>query len=235
MNIWFLLQTLPVNNIKDTIAKVAAPLIKAPKEDLFSLIYKGGFIMIPLGVLLLAAIFIFFNRYLYIKKVGNVSDNFMNMVRDQIVTGNVASAKNMAASQNNAVGRMINKGLQRIGKPIENIDKSMEIVGKLEIYKMERNLNGLSIIASIAPMFGFLGTIIGMVQLFMKLNESNSFDTSAVAGGIYTKLVTSSAGLIIGMLAYVAYNVLNAQIEKAANKMEMASADFIDVLQEPTR
>jgi biopolymer transport protein ExbB len=230
------LQSLPgaTTKVVDTISKAIVPLVKE-KEDLFSLIYKGGIIMIPLGLLLLAAIFIFFNRYLYIKKVSAVNDNFMNMIRDQIVTGNLASAKNMAASQPNAVGRIIHKGIQRIGKPIDAIDKSMENVGKLEIYKMERNLNGLSIIASIAPMFGFLGTIIGMVQLFMKLNETNTLDTGVVAGGIYTKLITSSAGLIIGMLAYVGYNILQAQIEKAANKMEMASGDFIDVLQEPTR
>jgi biopolymer transport protein ExbB len=223
--------------ITDTVNKAAQAVTRtvAEKETLFSLLAKGGLIMIPLGILLLIAVFVFVQRFLYIKKVGKVEDNFMNLIRDQIISGNVSSAKNMAANHPSAIGRMIHKGVQRIGKPIDSIDKSMENVGKLELYKMERNLNALSIIASIAPMFGFLGTIIGMVQFFMKLNATNTFDTGIVAGGIYTKLITSAAGLIIGMLAYVGYNILQTQIDKTAHRMEGASADFIDVLQEPTR
>ena len=130
---------------------------------------------------------------------------------------------------------MIDKGIQRIGKSIDAIEKSMENVGKLEMYKMEKNLSILSLIAGIAPMFGFLGTIFGMVQLFYGIASTGEYTLGTIAGGIYTKMVTSATGLIIGLMAYVAHSFLSTQIDKTANKMEAASADFIDVLQEPTR
>jgi biopolymer transport protein ExbB len=122
----------------------------------------------------------------------------------------------------------------RIGKPIDAIEKSMENVGKLEMYSMERNLNILSLIAGIAPMFGFLGTIVGMVQLFYGIASTGEYTLNTIAGGIYTKMITSATGLIIGLIAYVGHNYLSTQIDKAANKMETASADFLDILQEST-
>ncbi len=136
---------------------------------------------------------------------------------------------------NNPVARIIDKGIQRLGKPIDSIEKSMENVGKLELYHMERNLGVLSLIAGIAPMFGFLGTIIGMFQLFYTLAATGEFTIQTMANGIYTKMVTSAAGLIIGLMAYIAHNFLSTQVDKTANKMEASSAEFIDILQEPTR
>jgi len=130
---------------------------------------------------------------------------------------------------------MIDKGIQRIGKPIDAIERSMENVGKLEMYKMEKNLSILSLISGIAPMFGFLGTIVGMVQLFYGISSTGEYTLSTIASGIYVKMVTSASGLIIGLMAYVGYNFLNAQIDKTANRMEVASAEFIDILQEPTK
>ncbi len=130
----------------------------------------------------------------------------MSMIRDNNMTGNVSAAKTLARNTNNPVARMIDKGIQRIGKPIDAIEKSMENVGKLEMYKMERNLNILSLIAGIAPMFGFLGTIIGMVQLFYGIASTGEYTLNTIAGGIYTKMVTSATGLIIGLIAYVATN-----------------------------
>ncbi len=159
----------------------------------------------------------------------------MSMIRDNIMTGNLSAARTLARNTNNPVARIIDKGLQRIGKPIDAIEKSMENVGKLEMYKMERNLNILSLIAGIAPMFGFLGTIIGMVQLFYGIASTGEYTLNTIAGGIYTKMVTSATGLIIGLMAYVGHNFLTTQIDKTANRMEVASSDFIDVLQEPTR
>lgn len=191
--------------------------------------------MIPLGLLLVVAIFVFFERLLYIRKSSKIEDNFMNIIRDNIVTGNVTAARSMAKNTNNPVARIIDKGIQRIGKPIDAIEKSMENVGKLEMYKMERNLNILSLIAGIAPMFGFLGTIIGMFQLFFRLASTGEFTIQSMADGIYTKLISSAVGLIIGLLAYIAYNYLNTQIDKTGNRMEVASAEFVDILQEPTR
>lgn len=210
----------------------AAP---AAKMNLFDLLIKGGVIMIPLALLLALAIFFFFERLIAINKASKIDANFMNMIRDNILSGNVTAARALAKNTNNPVARMIDKGLQRVGKPIDYIEKSMESVGKLEIYKMERNLSVLTLVYGIAPMFGFLGTLFGMLQLFFEINTTGDFTPASIAGGIYTKIVTSASGLIIGLLAYVGYNFLNTQINKTINRMEAASAEFIDILQEPTR
>ena len=203
--------------------------------NLWTLLNKGGWIMYPLYILLAAAIFVFFERLIAIRKASRIDANFMNIIRDNIITGNVTSARNLARNTDNPVARIIDKGLQRIGKPIDAIEKSMENVGRIEMYKMERNLNILSLIAGIAPMFGFLGTIVGMLQLFSAIASTGELELGEIAGGIYTKMITSATGLIIGLLAYVAYNFLNTQVDKTANRMEIASAEFIDILQEPTR
>jgi len=220
----------------DTLQKVAAAIpAAAEKISLWSLLEKGGWIMYPLYLLLVAAIFVFIERLMAIRKASRIDPNFMNIIRDNIVTGNVTAARSLAKNTNNPVARMIDKGLQRIGKPIDAIEKSMENVGKLEMYNMERNLSILSLIAGIAPMFGFLGTIVGMIQLFYGIASSGQFTLNDIAGGIYVKMITSGTGLIIGLQAYIGHNALTTQIDKTANKMEAASAEFIDVLQEPTR
>jgi biopolymer transport protein ExbB len=219
----------------DTLQKAAGALPVAEKISLWSLLEKGGWIMYPLYLLLVIAIFVFIERLLAIRRASRIEGNFMNIIRDNILSGNVSAARNLARNTNNPVGRMIDKGLQRIGKPIDAIEKSMENVGKLEMYNMERNLSILSLIAGIAPMFGFLGTIVGMIQLFYGIASSGQFTLNDIAGGIYVKMITSGTGLIIGLLAYIGHNALTTQIDKTANKMEAASAEFIDILQEPTR
>lgn len=203
--------------------------------NLMEMLINGGPIMVPLALLLIIALFFFFERWIAIRKASQIDPHFMNIIKDNVYTGNVSAARSLAKNTPNPVARMIDKGLQRIGKPIDAIEKSMENVGKLEVYKMERNLSVLSLVYGIAPMFGFLGTIIGMLQLFYSINSSGEFTPAQIAGGIYTKMITSATGLIIGLLAYVAHNFLNSQIDKTVNKMEAASAEFIDILQEPTR
>ncbi len=205
------------------------------KLSLVELLTMGGWIMIPLLLLFLITIFVFVERYLAIQKASRVDGNFMNIIRDHIYNGNVSAARSFAKNTANPVARIIDKGIQRIGKPIDAIEKSMENVGKLELYNLEKNLSVLSLIAGIAPMFGFLGTIIGMFQLFYRLASTGEFTIQSMANGIYTKMITSAVGLIIGLLAYIAYSYLNTQVDKNANKMEAASSEFIDVLQEPTR
>ncbi len=220
----------------DTLLKTATNIVVATEKiSLLTLLDKGGWIMYPLYLLLIATIFVFVERIIAIRKASTIDANFMNIVRDHILNGNVQAARSMTKNTENPVAKMIDKGIQRIGKPIDAIEKSMENVGKLEMYKMEKNLSILSLIAGIAPMFGFLGTIIGMVQLFYGIASTGEYTLNTIAGGIYTKMITSATGLIIGLIAYVAHNYLNTQIDKTANKMEAASADFIDVLQEPTR
>ncbi len=203
--------------------------------SLFELLQNGGWIMYPLYFLFAGALFVFFERLIAIRNASKIDGNFMNIIRDNIMTGNINSARALAKNTNNPVARIIDKGLQRIGKPIDSIEKSMENVGKLEMYKMEKNLSILSLIAGIAPMFGFLGTIVGMVQLFYNIASTGELTLNGIAGGIYTKMITSATGLIIGLVAYVAHNYLTTQIDRTAYKMEAASAEFLDILQEPTR
>ena len=204
------------------------------KISLLSLLQKGGWIMYPLYFLLVIAIFVFIERVLAIKKAGTMDPKFMFLIKDHILSGNIDAAKIMAKNAGNPVAKMIEKGIMRIGKPIESVEKSMENVGKLEMYSMERNLNILSLVAGIAPMFGFLGTIVGMVQLFYGIASTGEYTLNTIAGGIHTKMITSATGLIIGLIAYVGHNYLSTQIDKTANKMETASADFLDILQETT-
>ncbi len=203
--------------------------------NLFDLLTLGGWVMIPLIILFLITIFVFFERVIAIRKASNIDNNFMNIIRDHIVNGNVTAARSFAKNTNNPVARIIDKGIQRIGKPIENIERSMENVGKLEIYNLERNLSILSLSAGTAPLLGFLGTIIGMFQLFYSLATGGDFTIQNMANGIYTKVITSATGLIIGLIAYVAHNFLTTQVDKTAYKMEASSSEFLDVLQEPTR
>jgi len=224
--------------VVDTLNQAAtsqADINKDGNISLGELLTLGGWIMVPLLALFLVTLFVFFERFIAIRRASRIEGNFMNIIRDHIVTGNVTAARSFAKNTNNPVARIIDKGIQRIGKPIDSIEKSMENVGKLELYNMERNLSVLSLIAGIAPMFGFLGTIVGMFQLFYRLAATGDFTIQTMANGIYTKMITSASGLIIGLLAYIAHNFLSTQVDKTANKMEASSAEFIDVLQEPTR
>ena len=199
------------------------------------LLLTGGWIMIPLGIMLLMGIYFYFERSLAIRQASRLDANFMNIIRDQIMTGNLTAARNLAKNTDNPVARVIDKGLQRIGKPIDSIEKSMNNIAALEMYSLEKNLGVLAVVSKAAPIFGFVGTLVGMMQLFSGITSSAEFTPASIAGGIYTKLITSIAGLLIGLAAYLAYNYLNTQIDKAANRIESATSDFLDILQEPTR
>ncbi|RYY69140.1 MAG: MotA/TolQ/ExbB proton channel family protein, partial [Chitinophagaceae bacterium] len=196
---------------------------------------KGGPLMIPLFILFALAVFFFFERFLVIKKAGQLDENFMSIIRDHVTNGNITAARSLAKNTNNPVARMIDKGLQRIGKPLDAIENAMDNVGKLEMYKMEKNLTMLSVIARIAPLFGFVGTIVGLVLLLKDFATISNPSISQIADAMYIKLITSATGLIIGMLAYLGYSFLDTQINRTANRMEAASSEFIDILQEPTR
>lgn len=217
----------------DSLSTAAGSAAKV--ESVWSLLGKGGPLMIPLGILFALAVFFFIERLMSINKAGKIDDNFMRIIRDHIVTGNVTAARSLAKNTDNPVARMIEKGIQRIGKPIDAIEKSMENVGKLEMYKMEKNLSILSVISRIAPLFGFVGTIVGLVLLLKQFATISNPSVSQIADAMYVKLITSASGLIIGMLAYLGYSYLDTQINRTANRMESASSDFIDMLQEPQK
>lgn len=215
----------------DSTAAAGSPKV----QSLWEVLVKGGVIMIPLAVLFVAAVFFFIERLIAIRKAGQIDESFMKIIRDNIVTGNIAAARSLSKNNDHPVARVIDKGIQRIGKPIDAIEKSMDNVGMLEMYKMERNLSVISIIARIAPLFGFLGTIIGMLSLFKSIAASSEYTPNTIADGIYVKMITSATGLIIGICAYLGHSYLSTQINKVENKMEIASAEFVDILQEPTR
>ena len=215
--------------------KVTAELLSQKSESVWGVLAKGGMLMIPLLSLLVIAIFFFIERYITISKAAKIEDNFMSIIRDNIVTGNVTAARSLAKNTNNPVAKVIDKGIQRIGKPIDAIEKSMDNVGVLEMYKLEKNLSIISIIARIAPLFGFLGTIIGMLALFKGIAATSEYTPNTIADGIYIKMITSATGLIIGILAYLGHSFLQAQIARIENKIDAASAEFVDILQEPTR
>lgn len=205
-------------------------------ESIWSLLGKGGPIMIPLGILFAVVIFFSVERWLVLRKLNSqLDDQFMTMIRDHITSGNLVAAKSLARNTSGPVARMIEKGLQRIGKPIDSIEKSMENVGKLELYKMEKNLGAISVISRIAPLFGFVGTIIGLVMLLKTFAAKANPSISEIADDMYVKLISSATGLIIGMLAFMFYHYLDTQINKLANRMESASTEFLDILQEPTK
>lgn len=219
----------------DTMAQVAPIAAKEPATlSLWTLLMEGGVLMIPLLLCSIIAVYIFVERYLAIRKAGSTSQDFMYRIKEKLAEGNVSGALTVASSFEGAIPRVIAKGLKRIGKPIDHIEKSMENTGKLEVYQMEKNIGILSTIAGIAPMFGFLGTIAGMIILFFNI-QHQGFSIENIASGIYTKMVTSAVGLIIGLLSYVAYNFLNAQINKNVNRIENASNELLDVLHEPIK
>ena len=231
-----MIDLLQIDTVTQAVTKFAAGDSNHDgKLSFFELLQMGGWIMIPLALMLLLAVYVFAERTIAIRNAGKIDANFMNIIRDNIVSGNITAARNFAKNNNTPVARIVDKGIQRIGKPLDSIEKSMANVGTLETYKLEKNLALLSVVSKAAPIFGFVGTLVGMMQLFSSITESNQFEVSTISGGLYTKMITSITGLVIGLFAYLGYSYLNTQIDKASNEMEAASADFLDLLQEPTR
>jgi len=207
------------------------------KEETFlSLAMKGGWVMIPIIILSIIAVYIFIERYYAIKKAQKIDINFMNRIRDYIMDGKIDAAKNLCETTDNPVAHMIHKGISRIGRPLNDVSAAIENVGRLEIYKLEQGLPTLASCAGGAPMIGFFGTVIGMVQSFMKMSSAgNNINVSLLSEGIYTALITTVAGLIVGIFAYFAYNALVAKVEKVVNTLEASTTEFMDLLNEPVK
>jgi len=203
--------------------------------SLFDLLTKGGWVMIPLALLALLGLIIFFERYFTIRKAAKDESQLTMQVRSSIKTGNLDSATAICKSSNTPLGRMLQKGLLRIGRPIKDIEGAIENVGKLEVSKLEKNVGILGIIAGIAPMLGFVGTIIGVITIFHDVSVKGVIEIGTISGGLYVKMISSATGLIIGIIAYVFYNILNIMVDKVILKMETDSIEFIDLLEEPGR
>ena len=205
-------------------------------ESFIDLALKGGWVMLPIVLLSFVAVYIFFERWFAINKASRVDQNFMNRIKDYIIDGKVDSARTLCESTDDPVAKMIEKGISRIGRPLNDVNAAIENVGKLEIYKLERGLPTLATVAGGAPMIGFLGTVIGMVQAFHQMSTAgNNINVGELSGGIYTALITTVAGLIVGIIAYFAYNSLVARVDKVINNMEASSTEFIDLLNEPVK
>ncbi len=203
---------------------------------LWELFSKGGWLMWPLLALGGVTIYIFVERYMEIQRAGKIDKDFMNVIRDQITEGRVRAALEMCRENDTPIARMIEKGITRIGRPMSDVQSAVENVANLEVSKLEENLPILATIAGGAPMIGFLGTVLGMVQTFMEMSAAGgTVDMSLLAGGMYVAMVTTVAGLIVGIPAYFFHNYLAARIEKLVFRMEANSIAFLDLLSQPAK
>ncbi|MFV8282011.1 MotA/TolQ/ExbB proton channel family protein [Christiangramia marina] len=219
-------------------AQVAEPVVEEKTLSLFDLMFSGGLggqiIIIILFVLLFAAVYIYFERLFAIKAASRVDKNFMLQIKDSVQSGNIESAKIRCAQSDSPVARLTEKGISRIGSPLEDINTAIENAGRLEVYKLEKNVSILATVAGAAPMIGFLGTVIGMVLAFHELaTSSGQAQMGALAEGIYTAMTTTVAGLIVGIIAYIGYNHLVVKTDKVVHQMEATAVDFLDLLNEP--
>jgi biopolymer transport protein ExbB len=195
---------------------------------------SGQIIIYLILALLAVALYIYFERLSAIKSASNVDKNFMNQIRDYVSAGKLENAKILCAQDKSPSARLIEKGISRIGKPLEDINKAIENAGSLEIYKLEKNVSILATIAGAAPMLGFLGTVVGMILAFHQMASSGGqAEMGVLAGGIYTAMTTTVAGLIVGIIAYIAYNHLVVKTNKIIHEMEAKSVEFLDLLNEP--
>lgn len=202
--------------------------------QVIDLLFKGGIMMIPIVLLSLLAVYVFVERMRTLKQALKTPEGFMNKVKSLVSNGDLNGAKLACAEVDTPVARMIEKGLNRIGHPLKNIEVSIENVGKIELYKLERNLPLLATVSGAAPMLGFLGTVTGMIQAFISIaQEEGAVSPKLLSGGIYEAMITTAAGLVVGVIAYLGYNYLVTRLQKAVHAMEYSTIEFIDLLQEP--
>ncbi|MDG2455165.1 MAG: MotA/TolQ/ExbB proton channel family protein [Bacteroidia bacterium] len=202
--------------------------------DVLSLIWKGGIVMIPIGILFVIAVYLTFERYFTIKKAGVLDSQFMGGIKEMVVDGDIKGAQRHCQDKGTPIGLMIAKGLSRIGKPLKDISVAVENVGKLEVYELEKGMPLLATISGAAPMLGFLGTVTGMIRTFNQMQDSGQQITAdLLSGGIGEAMMTTVAGLVVGIFAYIAYNLLTSMINKVVYKMEATSVEFLDILHEP--
>jgi len=208
----------------------------APELNLWDLCLKGGWIMFVLAILLIVAFYVFVERAVVINSASHQDQTFMKRIRDYIINGEIDSAQKLCRDSDTPYSRLIAKGISRIGRPMNDVLVTIENTGNLEIANLSKGLTWLATIAAGAPMIGFLGTVIGMVESFFSIaNSGNSAQIGDFAGGIYTALVTTVAGLIVGIIALFAYNYLVARVNKVMNLMEARTMEFMDMLNEPAR
>lgn len=232
MNLFFILQG-GVSEIDTSQVVQSAGEIKMP---MFEMALKGGIIMIPIVLLSFIAIYIFFERLFAIKKASKIDPNFMDRIRDYIHEGKVEASLKLCQTTDKPVARMIEKGISRLGRPLQDVNTAIENVGNLEVSKLEKGLYLLATSAGAAPMIGFLGTVSGMVRAFYDMaHAGNNIDVQLLSNGIYQAMVTTVAGLIVGIVAYFCYNILVARVKKVVFQLESSTMEFMDLLHEPAK
>ncbi len=233
-----LLLQIQVGNT-DTVAVINEASDKSQELSLsiWNLALKGGWIMIPIAILSVIAVYIFIERFIAIKKVSKVEPEFMNNIKQNIQDGKVNEALAICTATSGPLARMIEKGISRIGKSLDDINVAIENIGRLEIVKLEKGLSTLASVSGGAPMIGFLGTVMGMIRAFydMATVAGGNINVQVLSNGIYTAMVTTVAGLIVGIIAYFAYNILVARVDKVVNNLEAKSIEFMDILNEPAK
>lgn len=224
--------------IQKTVEQPAEEISKQKALSIYNLIMEGGLggqiIIAILFVLLATALYIYFERFFAIKTAAKEDKNFMNQIKDHISNGRIDSADALCKNKDNPTARLIGKGISRIGRPLEDINKAIENAGRLEVYQLEKNVPVLATIAGAAPMIGFLGTVIGMIVAIHEIaNSGGQIDIKMLSDGLYTAMTTTVAGLIVGIIAYMAYNHLVVKTNKVVYQMEAKSVEFLDLLNEP--
>lgn len=232
-----MLLTLLQTNLNSVAADAVAETAPVQEEMTFSLIdmaAKGGWLMLVLLALSIIAIYIFGQKWWMIRKAGQIDKNFMKDIHDYIHEGKIKSALALCEKYDSPVARLVQKGIERMGRPLQDIQTAVENMGNVEVARLEKGLPILATIAGGAPMIGFLGTVMGMIQAFFNMSQAgNNIDITLLSGGIYTSMVTTVGGLIVGILAYFGYNYLTSSISNLVFKMESTTIDFMDLLHEP--
>ena len=220
--------------IQESSEIITTPETSAMTLSFWELAVKGGFIMIPIFILSIFAVYIFFERFLAIRQASNEDPMFMDRIKDYIHAGQIEYAITLCQQTDNTISRMIEKGITRIGRPLNDINATIENLANLEVTKLEKGLPTMATIAGAAPMIGFLGTVIGMIQAFYDMaNAGSNIDVQLLSSGIYTAMVTTVAGLTVGIIAFFAYNILVARVERVVYRLQARATEFMDLLNEP--
>ncbi len=220
--------------INVTSTMVNTPEAEEIRLSLWDLAKEGGWIMLVLAIFSIIAVYIFSERFISINKASKKDDNFMNIIRNYMIEGKLEEAISLCRHTNTPISRMIEKGISRIGKPLNDIQTAIENVGNLEVSKLEKGVALLGMISGASPMLGFLGTVTGMIRAFYDMSMAgNNIDIELLSAGIYEAMVTTVGGLFVGILAYIFYNVIVAKIDKVVSLLESKSIEFMDVLNEP--
>ncbi len=232
MNLLQIQQT--VNDLGTATTNDAAAIVTESRLSILELASEGGWIMIVLALLSLIAVYIFIERFIAISRASKHDKGFMERIREYMKDGKLDSAKALCRGNSTPISRMIEKGLSRIGRPLNDINSAIENVGNLEVAKLERGVNILAMIASAAPMIGFLGTVTGMIRAFYNMSKAgNNIDIVLLSSGIYEAMVTTVGGLIVGIVAYFFHAIISTKIQKVVNLLEGKATEFMDVLNEP--